>query len=90
MLICYQGDRKKATIDLKNTACHTLHYNKLTQTIVPLNYTNSVSVYSIEGHFDTELRYLLRGHKSIVTCIDSLSHSPLMITGDDTGEVRIW
>jgi hypothetical protein len=88
--VVYQQGRRKTTIDLGNSACHTLHYNKATQSIVPLGYTSVVPIYSLQGQFDPELRYVLRGHKSIITCVDSLEHNTLMVTGDDMGEIRIW
>lgn len=36
------------------------------------------------------MKFVLRGHKSIITCIDSIESNTLLITGDDLGEVRIW
>lgn len=36
-----------AKIHLGNAGCHTLHYNKLTQSLIPLGYTNSLPVYTI-------------------------------------------
>jgi hypothetical protein len=75
-----------AKINLGNAGCHTLHYIKLTQSLIPLGYHNTVSIYTVEGAlFDIELKYILRGHRSIITCIDSLEHNSLMVTGDDIG-----
>jgi WD40 repeat protein len=90
LLAVYQQGRRKATIDLGSSGCHSLHYNRLTQSLVPLGYSNVVPVYSLQGQFDAELQFVLRGHKSIITCVDSLGHNTLMATGDDTGEIRIW
>ena len=90
MLLIYQQGRQKATISLGNSACHTLHYNKLTQSLIPLTYSNIVSVYTLQGQFDVEMRFVLRGHKSIITCVDSVEHNSLIATGDDSGEIRIW
>lgn len=82
----YQNGKKKASINLGSAAAHTLHYHKPTRSLVPLTYTNSAQVYSVSGvEFDTELKYVLRGHKSIITCVDSLQKSTIMITGDDAG-----
>ena len=72
MLLVYQQGRQKATINLGNAACHTLHYNKLTQSLIPLTYSNTISVYTLQGQFDAEMRFMLRGHKSIITCVDSV------------------
>ena len=72
LLVVYQEGRRKAVIDLGNSACHTLHYNRLTQSLVPLGYSNVVNVYGLQGQFDATLMYTLRGHKSIITCVDSL------------------
>lgn len=48
-------------------------------------------MYSITGvDFDPELKYVLRGHKSIITCIDSFQNNTIMVTGDDAGEIRVW
>lgn len=45
----------------------------------------------MEGvEFDPELKYVLRGHKSIITCVDSLQGTTILMTGDDNGEIRIW
>ena len=69
------NNKKMAKINLGNAGCHALHYNKLTQSLIPLGYHNTVSVYTVETpSFDTSLRYVLRGHRSIITCIDSLEH----------------
>lgn len=32
---------------LGHAGCHTLHYNKTTQTLIPIGYKISVSVYQI-------------------------------------------
>lgn len=68
-----------------------MHYNNLTQCLLVLSYNSVIQVYRIEsGLFDVDLLSQLRGHKSIVTCIDSVATSSLVVTGDDIGEVRIW
>lgn len=80
-----------ARICLDSAGCHSLHYNRLTQGLIPLGYHNIVQVYTVEGNmFDVELKYVLRGHRSIITCVDSQQNGSLMITGDDIGEIRIW
>jgi WD40 repeat protein len=86
-----QGGKRVGRIALGSGGCHTLHYNRLTQSLIPLGYHSTVAVYTVEGaQFDVELRSVLRGHRSIITCVDSLAASALLVTGDDTGEVRIW
>lgn len=36
------------------------------------------------------MKFILRGHKSIITCVDSIESNTLLISGDDLGEIRIW
>ena len=53
-LFIYHDSKRVAKINLGNTGCHTLHYNLLTQSLIPLGYHNSVPVYTVNGvEFDT-------------------------------------
>lgn len=47
-MIFHEG-KLKARINLDNSGCHSLHYNKLTQSLIPLGYHNNISVYTIQS-----------------------------------------
>jgi len=49
LLMIYNESKLMAKINLGNAGCHTLHYNILTQSLIPLGYTNSLPVYTIVG-----------------------------------------
>ena len=90
-LVIYHDFKVKAKISLSGAGCHTLHYNPTTHCLIPVGYCSMMPVYTVErSQFDVSLRFTLRGHKSIITCIDSLENQSLMVTGDDTGEIRVW
>lgn len=49
LIVFYHEGKVMAKINLGNAGCHTLHYNKLTQSLVPLGYHNTVSIYTVES-----------------------------------------
>jgi WD40 repeat protein len=90
-LVLYHEGKRKAVIDLGSAACHSLHYHPGTRTLLPLTYTSSLAIWTVKDlQFDPQLKFVLRGHKGIVTCADSLHEAPLLVTGDDAGEIRVW
>lgn len=90
-LILYQNFREITRMPLGHAGCHTLHYNKTTQTLIPIGYKISVSVYQIHPeYFDFTLVAELKGHSSLVTCVSDVDNTSLIVTGDDTGSIRVW
>lgn len=49
LIVFYHEGKVMAKLNLGNAGCHTLHYNKLTQSLVPLGYHNTVCIYTVES-----------------------------------------
>lgn len=56
LMVLYHKGKKVGSIILEG-GCHTLHYNRFTQSLISIGYQNVVPVYQIESNtFDIELK----------------------------------
>jgi hypothetical protein len=56
-------NKKITKLKLNAAGCHTIHYNKFTQTIVALGYKNNVPVYMVDPKtYDLSLISEMEGH----------------------------
>ena len=54
-------------------------------------YENSISIYKIDGQYlDSNLMGKLIGHNSMVTAFVCIENSPMLISSDDCGIIKIW
>lgn len=66
-------------------------YNPVTQLVIVLGYQINISVYEIDPKtFDINLITELQAHTSILTCITNIPDTPMIITGDDIGHIKLW
>ena len=79
------------TIDLSDGGIHSIIYFNSYQVLVSAGYENSISVYSINPIFiDHSLVGRLVGHNSMVTAIQCIERTPMLISADDNGVLKIW
>ena len=54
-------------------------------------YENSISIYEIHPEFlDQSLLGKLIGHNSMVTAIQCIEKTPMIMSADDTGIIKLW
>lgn len=59
--------------------------------IITAGYHNMLEVFEVENKtFSINLKKELKGHSSIVTCVSDIKNTNFILSGDDSGEVRIW
>ena len=70
---------------------HQIKYFQTYQVLLVAGYENSIPVFSITPkYYDLTVIGRLVGHLSIVTAIDCLEGSPMVLSADDNGCIKTW
>ena len=78
-------------IDLTIGGIHSLLYFRTYEVLITAGYENSISVYQIHPVFlDQDLLGKLIGHNSMVTAIQCIEKTPILISADDNGILKLW
>lgn len=78
-------------IDMTIGGIHSLIYFNSYQILVSAGYENCISVYQINPFFlEHDIMGKLVGHNSMVTAIQCIENTPLLISSDDNGILKLW
>ena len=81
----------KIEINLSHGGVHSVVYSNSFQTLITAGYENMISLWNIDPHyFDYTQIGRLVGHSSMVTAVQVLEGSPMVVSADDIGNVKIW
>ena len=70
---------------------HDIVYSYHYQVIVTSGYENQINIFSINSqYFDYKHEGKLIGHMSMVTAIHILDKSPVLVSADDSGRIKLW
>lgn len=82
---------KRVNISLSNAGVHSLQYFDTFQVLVTAGYENSISLWSVNPiHFDYAKVGRLVGHSAMVTAIEVIEKTPMIISADDIGDIKVW
>ena len=78
-------------INLPNGGVHSLSYSSTFQTLITAGYENMISLWDIDQqYFDCTKKGRLVGHASMVTAVQTVEKTPMVISTDDLGCVKVW
>ena len=78
-------------VDLTEGGIHSLAFFNTYQILVTAGYENNISIFQINPTFlDYDLKGKLIGHNSMVTAICCIEKTPLILSADDNGVIKIW
>ncbi|EGR31881.1 hypothetical protein IMG5_100300 [Ichthyophthirius multifiliis] len=78
-------------LEFQKSGIHSFLYFQSFQTLVCSAYSNVISIFSLEPKdVDIIQKGELVGHISMVTSIDCVEKTPMIISGDDQGNIKIW
>lgn len=78
-------------LNLIKGGVHQLRFLNAYQVLLVAGYENSIPVFNITAkYYDVNVVGRLVGHVSIVTAIDVIEGTPMVITADDTGSIKTW
>lgn len=70
---------------------HQIKYFKSYQVLLVAGYENSIPIFKMTPkYYDMSVVGRLIGHLSIVTAIDCLENTPMIISADDNGCLKTW
>lgn len=70
---------------------HTLRYSEEYQILLSAGFEKRISLFEINTVFlDTSLKGELLGHESAITCFTLIKKSPMVVSADDKGKVKVW
>ncbi|EGR31827.1 hypothetical protein IMG5_101410 [Ichthyophthirius multifiliis] len=78
-------------ISLDNSGIHHLVYFYSFQVLLSCGFGNNILVHKINPiYFDHDIQGNLIGHQSVVTAVQVIEKSPMIVSGDYLGYVKIW
>ncbi|EAR85821.2 WD domain, G-beta repeat protein (macronuclear) [Tetrahymena thermophila SB210] len=79
------------TIDLGHAGIHHLLYHYQYQCLITSGFENSINVYSVNPQYlDYDSLGKLVGHNSMVTAVQIIDKTPMVVSADDMGNIKIW
>jgi len=68
-----------------------MQYSYSYQLLITVGYENVINIFSIDPiYFDCNKEGKLIGHTSMVTAIELVDKTPMVISADDYGTVKLW
>lgn len=78
-------------INLSQGGIHSLKFFNTYQVLITAGYENTISIWEINPNFlDHSHLGTLIGHNSMVTAIQCIEKTPMVVSADDSGIVKIW
>lgn len=78
-------------INLQKGGLHTIVYSAAYQTLITGGYENRIRVWTVNPKFfDYSQAGCLIGHSSMVTSVAKIEKTPMIVSIDDTGIIKIW
>jgi hypothetical protein len=78
-------------LNLVKGGVHQVRFFNSYQVLLVAGYENSIPVFSITPkYYDVNVVGRLVGHVSIITAMDVVEGTPMVITADDTGTIKTW
>ncbi|KAL4499692.1 hypothetical protein ABPG72_017232 [Tetrahymena utriculariae] len=78
-------------IEFFKAGIHSVVYFKSYQVLVCGGFQNNISLHQIDPKYlDVNNKGLLIGHQSMITAIDCVEKTPMIISSDDSGTIKIW
>jgi WD40 repeat protein len=86
-----QKQKLLLTIDMLNGNMHNLVFNDQFQLILTSGFQKEVLLFQID-HKNEESNSVgkLIGHQGMVTCIQCIRNTSMVVTSDDQGYVKVW
>lgn len=79
------------SIAFSNPGVHSIAYSSTFQTLISAGYENNISLWNIHPlYFDISKSGRLVGHTSMVTAISVIEKSPMVVSADDVGNIKVW
>jgi len=85
--------RKRVVIELDLTqgGIHTMAWSNSYQVLVTAGYENKINLWSINpSYLDTTLIGSLTGHISMVNAVEVIEKTPMIVSADDLGKLKVW
>lgn len=78
-------------LNLVKGGVHQVRFFSSYQVLLVAGYENSIPIFSITPkYYDLNIVGRLVGHVSIITAMDIIEGTPMVITADDTGCIKTW
>lgn len=93
MITVWDFSRKVVVINiaLSNAGVHSMVYSSTFQTLITAGFENMITLWNIHPvHFDYSKVGRLLGHPSMVTAVTVIEKTPMAISADDIGNIKVW
>jgi WD40 repeat protein len=78
-------------IDFPQGGLHSIVFNCPFQVLLTAGYENCISIISLDyQHQEHNLIGKLIGHNSMVTTVQCVDKTPMVVSCDDTGVIKVW
>ena len=78
-------------LDLSQSGVHTVKWSTDYQILITVGFENDISLWSIHpDYLDISSSGKLIGHPSLVTAVEAIEKTPMIVSSDDLGNIRVW
>ncbi|EGR30688.1 hypothetical protein IMG5_125790 [Ichthyophthirius multifiliis] len=87
----FQKNQIIQQIECSKAGVHSFSYFQTYQVFVCSGFSNNVYIYNLEpNNFDIIYKGELIGHQSMVSTVDCIEKTCMILSADDTGTIKIW
>jgi len=78
-------------IDLTQGGIHTMIWSNTYQILITAGYQNTIKLWDLNPEYlDHALIGRLIGHPCMVTAVEAVDKTPMVISADDGGNIKVW
>ena len=78
-------------LNMSTGGVHQMKFFNSYQVLIIAGYENTLPVFSITPKYnDVNILGRLVGHQSQITCIEIIENTPMVLSADDSGSLKLW
>jgi len=78
-------------LDLTQGGIHTVVWSASYHVLITAGYENNINLWTINPNFlDITLQGKLIGHSTMVTAVQVVEKTPMVVSADDQGHIKVW
>ena len=79
------------SIEIPQGGCHTMRFFHSYSRLITVGFNTVARIYYINPiYFDVSVEGLLSGHTQSITAMEVIEDTPMVITADDMGNMKVW
>ena len=91
-LIDFAKKETMAQVDVSEGGIHSMYWSTTYQVLLTAGWQQIVKVWKIDSAYLDNIDQIgeLSGHYSVVTAVGGIKNTPMVMTADDSGVIKVW